>query len=137
MRVPLPILQPTKGVHVVVDRARLDHRDAVAFTSPIDGRVMFVLPWGELSYIGTTDTDTSDPPDDLTISADDMVYLLRSVNARFPSARLGLEDVRCMGRPSASAAGPERTRGVDSIAGAHHRAWLRRNDHVAGGKLTT
>ncbi len=89
-----PLLQPTKGVHVVVDRARIDHRDAVAFTSPIDGRVMFVLPWGELSYIGTTDTDTSDPPDDLTISADDMVYLLRSVNARFPSARLGLEDVR-------------------------------------------
>jgi glycerol-3-phosphate dehydrogenase len=55
---------------------------------------MFVLPWGDLSYIGTTDTDTTDPPDDLTISADDMVYLLRSVNARFPSARLGLEDVR-------------------------------------------
>jgi glycerol-3-phosphate dehydrogenase len=81
-------------VHVVVDRARLDHREAVAFTSPIDGRVMFVLPWGNLSYIGTTDTDTSEPPDDLSIGADDMVYLLRSANARFPSARLGVEDVR-------------------------------------------
>ena len=89
-----PLLQPTKGIHVVVDRARLDHRDAIAFTSPIDGRVMFVLPWGNLSYIGTTDTDTVDPPDDLRISADDIVYLLRSANARFPSARLGVEDVR-------------------------------------------
>ncbi len=29
-----PLLQPTKGVHVVVDRSRLDHREAVAFTSP-------------------------------------------------------------------------------------------------------
>jgi glycerol-3-phosphate dehydrogenase len=89
-----PLLQPTKGVHVVVDRARLDHREAVAFTSPIDGRVMFVLPWGNLSYIGTTDTDTSEPPDDLRITADDIVYLLRSTNARFPSARLSVEDVR-------------------------------------------
>jgi len=89
-----PLLQPTKGIHVVVERARLDHREAVAFTSPIDGRVMFVLPWGSLSYIGTTDTDTVDPPDDLSISADDIVYLLRSTNARFPSARLGIEDVR-------------------------------------------
>jgi glycerol-3-phosphate dehydrogenase len=89
-----PLLQPTKGIHVVVDRHRLDNRDAVAFTSPIDGRVMFVLPWGNLSYIGTTDTDTVDPPDDLRIEADDIVYLLRSANARFPSARLGLEDVR-------------------------------------------
>jgi glycerol-3-phosphate dehydrogenase len=44
-----PLVQPTKGVHVVVDRSRLDHRDAIAFTSPIDGRVMFVLPWGDLS----------------------------------------------------------------------------------------
>jgi glycerol-3-phosphate dehydrogenase len=89
-----PLLQPTKGVHVVVDRSRLDHRGAIAFTSPIDGRVMFVLPWGGLSYIGTTDTDTSEPPDQLQVSADDMVYLLRSANARFPGARLSLEDVR-------------------------------------------
>jgi len=89
-----PLLQPTKGVHVLVDRSRLDHREAIAFTSPIDGRVMFVLPWGNLSYIGTTDTDSSEPPDELSISADDIIYLLRSTNARFPSARLSIEDVR-------------------------------------------
>jgi glycerol-3-phosphate dehydrogenase len=89
-----PLLQPTKGIHVVVDRSRLEHREAIAFTSPIDGRVMFVLPWGDLSYIGTTDTDSSEPPDELSVSADDMVYLLRSANARFPSARLSLDDVR-------------------------------------------
>jgi glycerol-3-phosphate dehydrogenase len=89
-----PLVQPTKGVHIVVDRSRLDNRHAVAFTSPIDGRVMFVLPWGELSYIGTTDTDTVEPPDDLRVTADDIVYLLRSANSRFPSARLSVEDVR-------------------------------------------
>jgi glycerol-3-phosphate dehydrogenase len=89
-----PLLQATKGVHVVVDRSRIDHRQAIAFTSPIDGRVMFVLPWGDLSYIGTTDTDSAEPPEDLRVTGADMVYLLRSVNARFPSARLGVEDVR-------------------------------------------
>ena len=47
-----PLLQPTKGVHIVVDRSRLAHRDAIVFTSPIDGRVLFILPWGELSYMG-------------------------------------------------------------------------------------
>ena len=89
-----PLLLPTKGVHVLVDRSRLDNREAIAFTSPIDGRVMFVLPWGNLSYIGTTDSDTDEPPDQLSVSADDIVYLLRSANARFPSARLSVEDVR-------------------------------------------
>jgi glycerol-3-phosphate dehydrogenase len=89
-----PLLQVTKGIHIVVERARLDHRDAIIFISPIDGRVLFILPWHDLSYIGTTDTDTSEPPERLTISPDDVVYLLRSANARFPNARLGVEDVR-------------------------------------------
>jgi glycerol-3-phosphate dehydrogenase len=89
-----PLLQPTKGIHVVVDRTRIDHREGIIFISPIDGRVLFILPWGDLSYIGTTDTETAEPPDRLGTTADEIVYLLRSVNARFPNARLGLEDVR-------------------------------------------
>jgi glycerol-3-phosphate dehydrogenase len=88
------MLQPTKGVHILVDRSRLDHRDGIIFLSPIDGRVLFILPWRDLSYIGTTDTDTIESPDHLEVTPDEMVYLLRSVNALFPNARLGLEDVR-------------------------------------------
>jgi glycerol-3-phosphate dehydrogenase len=133
-----PLLQPTKGVHVVVDRSRLDHREAVAFTSPIDGRVMFVLPWGNLSYIGTTDTDTAEPPDDLSVSEDEIVYLLRSANARFPSARLSLEDVRATWaglrpllaeRDSRSASNRSREHAVVQGSGGMFT--------VAGGKLTT
>ena len=56
--------------------------------------MLFILPWGDLSYIGTTDTDTTESPDQLGITAEDIVYLLRSANARFPHARLGVEDVR-------------------------------------------
>ena len=56
-----PLLRATKGVHVTVSRARLGHTHAIAFLSPVDGRVMFVLPWGDLSYIGTTDTDEDVP----------------------------------------------------------------------------
>ena len=89
-----PLLRPTKGIHVVVERSRIDHRHGIIFTSPIDGRVLFVLPWGDLSYIGTTDTDSTEPPDRLGTSADEIVYLLRSVNARFPNARLAIEDVQ-------------------------------------------
>jgi len=88
-----PLLRPTKGVHVVVRRDRIGHRHAIIFTSPVDGRVMFVLPWGEWSYIGTTDTDTSDPPDQVAADEEDVVYLLRSANSIFPGARLGPEDV--------------------------------------------
>lgn len=93
-----PLLRPTKGVHVMVARERIGHRHGIAFLSPIDGRVMFVLPWGELSYIGTTDTDVDAGGgaghEHARADGDDLVYLLRSVNARFPNAHLTEEDVR-------------------------------------------
>jgi glycerol-3-phosphate dehydrogenase len=88
-----PLLRTTRGVHIVVPRERVGHRHAITFLSPIDGRVMFVLPWGELSYIGTTDTDTSESPRDAKASDADILYLLRSVNARFPGAHLTPDDI--------------------------------------------
>jgi len=88
-----PLLRPTKGVHVVVPRTRIGHCHAITFTSPVDGRVMFVLPWGEWSYIGTTDTDTTEAPDQVAAGEADVIYLLRSANAIFPGARLAPEDV--------------------------------------------
>ncbi len=88
-----PVLRPTKGAHAVVRRSRLGHRDGITLTSPLDGRVMFVLPWGEFSYIGTTDTDTEESPDEVAADAEDVVYLLRSANAAFPNAHLTTDDV--------------------------------------------
>lgn len=133
-----PMLRATKGVHVVVPRDRLGHREAITFLSPIDGRVMFALPWGDLSYIGTTDTDTAESPDAITASADDVVYLLRSVNAQFPNARLGVDDVRATWaglRPLLAPAG----RGTPSSRSREHAIVTGRGGMVtvAGGKLTT
>ncbi len=88
-----PLLQPSRGAHVMVPRSRIGHHHAITFLSPVDGRVMFVLPWGDRSYIGTTDTDAPEHPDDTVATEADMLYLLRSANALFPGARLGLEDI--------------------------------------------
>src|SRR5204862_1747226 len=88
-----PLVRLTKGTHVVVPRQRLGNAHAVTLTSPIDGRVMFILPWGDQSYIGTTDTDQGGAPDDVRATGDDVVYLLRSANAFFPQARLAPGDV--------------------------------------------
>ena len=103
---------------------------AIMFLSPIDGRVLFILPWRDLSYIGTTDTDTDESPDQLQVTADEMVYLLRSANARFPNARLGLEDVRGAWaglRPLlADSAASD---GERALARARDRPGLGRDDH--------
>lgn len=88
-----PLLRPTKGAHVAVPRVRIGHVHAVTLFSQIDGRVIFVLPWGSLSYIGTTDTDADAAPDDVRVTAADVTYLLRSANAAFPNAHLSPSDV--------------------------------------------
>jgi glycerol-3-phosphate dehydrogenase len=88
-----PVMRLTKGAHVIVPRKRLANEHAVTLFSPVDGRVMFALPWGDLSYIGTTDTDADAPPDKLRVTAADVTYLLRSANAAFPDARLNQGDV--------------------------------------------
>jgi glycerol-3-phosphate dehydrogenase len=87
------LLRLTKGTHAVVPRERIGNHEAITFTSPVDGRVMFVLPWGAWSYIGTTDTDTAESPDEVRTSSEDIRYLLRSANSRFPNAHLSEEDV--------------------------------------------
>ncbi len=133
-----PLLRPTKGAHVAVPRKRVGHTLAVTLTSPIDGRVMFVLPWGDLSYIGTTDTDEDASPDEVRATAQDVVYLLRSVNAFFPHARLSPSDVIASWAGLRPLLRPPRHL-APSAASREHRVIESRSGlwTIAGGKLTT
>ena len=131
------LLRPTKGVHVIVPRARVANSEAITLISPIDGRVMFVLPWGSFTYVGTTDTDYTGPPEDVRATGEDVVYLLRSANAVFPDARLQADDVigtwaglRPLLRPPKSAAPSEVKREHKIIEQAGMLS-------IVGGKLTT
>ncbi|HYK82628.1 MAG TPA: glycerol-3-phosphate dehydrogenase [Gemmatimonadales bacterium] len=133
-----PLLRPTKGAHVAVARQRLGHTHAVTFTSPIDGRVMFVLPWDDLSYVGTTDTDADASPDDVRASAQDVIYLLRSANAVFPQARLAPADVVATWAGLRPLLHPDR-KVAPSEASREHRIAESASGllTIAGGKLTT
>ena len=88
-----PLLQPTRGTHIHVPRSRVGHEHAFIFESPVDRRVMFVLPWRELTLIGTTDDFHDGPPQDVAPTAEDVRYLLESTNHLFPDAELVESDV--------------------------------------------
>jgi glycerol-3-phosphate dehydrogenase len=87
------VVQGTKGVHLAVPAERVGNHGAVTLLSVVDGRVMFVLPFGALTIIGTTDTQTTATPDAVRASRSDIAYLLESANAAFPSAALTDADV--------------------------------------------
>ena len=83
----------SKGVHVAVARDRIGNHGALTLLAPDDGRVMFILPSGRQTIIGTTDTFTDAPPDEVRASERDLTYLLDAANVFFPAAHLTREDV--------------------------------------------
>lgn len=59
---PRPVVRPSQGVHLVVDRAVLPLTEAVLVPHTADGRVLFAVPWLGAVVIGTTDTPRDDVP---------------------------------------------------------------------------
>ena len=83
----------TKGTHISVPRVAAGNIEAMAITHPRDGRVMFILPSGEFTIIGTTDTDYFGALDQVRATHEDVTYLLEAANHYLPAAALGAGDV--------------------------------------------
>jgi glycerol-3-phosphate dehydrogenase len=85
-------LHLTKGVHLVVSYERLPVQQAIYFDVE-DGRMIFAIPRGPTTYIGTTDTNYEGNLDNVSTSIDDAKYLINAVNDAFPSVKLNLSDI--------------------------------------------
>ena len=55
-----PMVAPSQGVHLVVDRAFLASDHALMVPKTADGRVLFAVPWLGKTILGTTDTPRHD-----------------------------------------------------------------------------
>jgi glycerol-3-phosphate dehydrogenase len=128
----------TKGSHVVVPRARIGNHSAITMTSPDDGRVMFVLPSGDETIIGTTDLRTNESPDDVTASEAEIEYILRAASSYFPDAALTSDDVSRTWSGIRPLAADPHGASPSSISREHR---ISRDPSgviiVTGGKLTT
>jgi glycerol-3-phosphate dehydrogenase len=134
-----PRLRPTKGVHIMVRAERLGNRHAITFLSPIDQRVMFVLPSGDMTYVGTTDTDYRGDPGAAEADAADVDYLVASANAVFPDAALTRADVVSTWAGIRPLLAPSKGSGSESATPREHEIWRDPGGllNIAGGKLTT
>jgi glycerol-3-phosphate dehydrogenase len=76
-----PLLCPTKGVHLILPGR--GYSAAFLLLHPADGRVFFALPFWNKMLLGTTDTVWDDSPDKLSVTAEDVEYLLAGFNHYF------------------------------------------------------
>lgn len=87
------LLHLTKGVHLVVAHDKLPVKQSVYFDVP-DGRMMFAIPRGKVTYFGTTDTNYQKDKNHVNTTLVDAMYLISAVNNMFPEINLSLEDVQ-------------------------------------------
>lgn len=85
-------LHLTKGVHLVFPREKFPVKQSLYFDEP-SGRMLFAIPRGKATYLGTTDTNYSGDLDRIICLKEDRDYLLNAVNRIFPSINLTPDDV--------------------------------------------
>lgn len=133
------LLRPTKGVHIVVPFDKLPLGNTVVCLHPTDGRVLFAIPWGDRTYIGTTDTDHRGDPADVYADSADVRYLLDAANHYFPRNPLVPDDVVSTWAGLRPLVAPEGGAVGESQVSREHTVLVGRDGVVtiAGGKLTT
>jgi glycerol-3-phosphate dehydrogenase len=130
-------IRPAKGVHLTIPWDKVQNDIAVVIPVPKDKRSLFVVPWGDHTYVGTTDTDYHGPIDDPQCTQEDMAYVLRALNH---SVTTGVTEADVTGtwaglRPLVKRAESGRTADLSRLhkVGASGSGLI----NVTGGKLTT
>ncbi|QCX02093.1 glycerol-3-phosphate dehydrogenase/oxidase [Aggregatimonas sangjinii] len=85
-------LHLTKGVHLVFPFEKLPLKHSTYFDVP-DGRMMFAIPRGKVTYVGTSDTNYNNDKDEVRTDLTDAVYIISAVNNMFPDIELELDDI--------------------------------------------
>ena len=85
-------LHLTKGVHIVFPYEKLPVKQPLYFDVP-DGRMIFAIPRGRATYVGTTDTNYSGNLERVVATKDDAEYILNAINSTFPKVNLNIDDI--------------------------------------------
>jgi len=72
-----PMVAPSQGVHLVVDRSFLPGTHALLVPKTDDGRVLFAVPWLGKTILGTTDTPRDDLAREPAPFHDEVEFILR------------------------------------------------------------
>jgi glycerol-3-phosphate dehydrogenase len=133
----VPRIAPSRGTHLLVDRADLSTGRGACIVPAAAGRAIFALPWYGRTLVGTTDNDFDGDIDHPRPPGDDVAYLLEAVNAFFG---VSLSDSDLVGayagvRPLLSTGDPKKSVDISRKAELYETSSGMLT--ITGGKLTT
>ncbi len=134
-----PMITPSQGAHVVLDRSFLAGETAIMVPKTDDGRVLFAIPWGDRVLVGTTDTSVANLPFEPRPLRMEIDFLLEHLG-RYVSKSPLRSDIKSMFaglRPLLSRPGQEGT--STALLSREHAVVVSQSGlvTVTGGKWTT
>ncbi|HSG08725.1 MAG TPA: glycerol-3-phosphate dehydrogenase/oxidase [Longimicrobiales bacterium] len=132
-----PVVRPSQGVHIVLDRSFLSGDAAIMVPHTDDGRVLFAIPWLDRVLVGTTDTPLDEPSLEPRALAEEVDFLLEHAR-RYMERDPQREDVLSVFAGLRPLVAPENEEDTAEISREHA---VRVSDSglltIAGGKWTT
>jgi glycerol-3-phosphate dehydrogenase len=133
----VPRIKPSRGTHVLVDRADLSTGTAACIVPAGEGRQIFALPWYGRTLVGTTDNDYEGDTEHPHPGGEEVEYLLDAVNSFF-GVELGAADL--VGayagvRPLLATGDPKKSVDISRKAELYETSSGMLT--ITGGKLTT
>ncbi|WP_311222951.1 MULTISPECIES: glycerol-3-phosphate dehydrogenase/oxidase [unclassified Acidovorax] len=133
-----PMVAPSQGVHIVVDRDFLPSDHALMVPKTADGRVLFAVPWLGKLILGTTDSPRQDLVREPLAMREEVAFILGE-SARYLSRAPKVSDVRSIWVGLRPLVKPQDDDGNTKAISREHTVAVGRSGlvTVTGGKWTT
>ncbi|WP_257667712.1 glycerol-3-phosphate dehydrogenase/oxidase [Parapedobacter tibetensis] len=133
-----PLVRPSQGTHIVVDRSFLGNEDALMIPETSDGRVLFGVPWHNHLLLGTTDIPIDQHSEEPRPLDQEIAFILDTA-ANYLNRPPQLSDVRSIFAGLRPLAAPDKDSDSTKEISRDHKLII--NDSglitITGGKWTT
>ena len=131
------MIQPSQGVHIVLERRFLKSKHAILIPQTSDGRVLFAVPWKNYVIVGTTDTHVKKASEEPKALKEEVDFILKNAG-KYMSVKPKRNDIKSVFaglRPLAATSNKKSTKEVSRS----HKIDISPSGliSVLGGKWTT
>ena len=132
------MIQPSQGIHLVVDKSFLPDKYAIMVPQTKDGRVMFAVPWHDKVVLGTTDTMKEKPELEPKAQEAEIDFILETAG-QYLVKQPTREDVLSVFSGLRPLAKPEGDGKSTKEISRHHKVMISQSGLITiiGGKWTT
>ena len=131
------MIQPSQGVHIVLERRFLKSKHAILIPQTSDGRVLFAVPWKNYVVVGTTDTQVKKASEEPKALKEEVDFILKNAG-KYMSVKPKKDDIKSVFaglRPLAATSNKQSTKEVSRS----HKIDISPSGLISilGGKWTT